>query len=184
MLLEALRPRGLSARPAQPEDQGLLRDLFLCARPHLQSLPLPQAALAALIDQQYNFQQAGHQRRFPHASHLVVQAGDTPIGALTLHDSAADLHIVDIVLALAARGQGHGTALLRWVQGSAAVLGRRVTLSVDATNPAAQRLYRRLGFSTLSADAIQFDMQWQAPQQADPARTPPSMTSPERQHTP
>ena len=184
MLLEALRPHGLSTRPAEAVDRDFQRALFLSARPHLQSLPLPEAALAQLLDQQYDFQQADYQRRFPHASHLVVQAGDTPLGTLTLHDSAADLHIVDIVLAPAARGQGHGTALLRWVQGSAAVLGRRVTLSVDATNPAAQRLYLRLGFSTLSADALQFDMQWQAPQQAGHARTPPSMTSPERQHAP
>ena len=163
MLLEALRPRGLSARPAQPEDQGLLRDLFLCARPLLQSLPLPQAELAALIDQQYGFQQAGHQRRFPPASHLVVQAGDTPIGALTLHDSAADLHIVDIVITPAVRGQGYGAALLRWVQGSAAVLGRRVTLSVDAANHGAQRLYARLGFASSGIDAVQLGMAWHPP---------------------
>lgn len=73
MLLEALRPPGLFTRPAEPEDRDFQSALFLSARPHLQSLPLPEAALAQLMDQQYDFQQADYQRRFAGASRLIVQ---------------------------------------------------------------------------------------------------------------
>lgn len=163
MLLEALRPHGLSTRPAEAVDRDFQRALFLSARPHLQSLPLPEAALAQLLDQQYDFQQADYQRRFAGASRLIVQKRGAPIGALTVHDNGADLHIVDIVITPAVRGQGYGAALLRWVQGSAAVLGRRVTLSVDAANLAAQRLYERLGFRAGHIDEVQLDMAWRAP---------------------
>lgn len=163
MLLEALRPRGLSTRPAEPKDRDFQRALFLSARPHLQSLPLPEAALAQMLDQQYDFQQADYQHHFAGASRLIVQERDEPIGALTVHDSGADLHIVDIVITPAARGQGYGAALLGWVQGSAAVLGRRVTLSVDVANPAAQRLYARLGFRAWHIGAVQLDMAWCTP---------------------
>ena len=163
MLLEALRPPGLFTRPAEPEDRDFQSALFLSARPHLQSLPLPEAALAQLMDQQYDFQQADYQRRFAGASRLIVQERGVPIGALTVHDSGADLHIVDIVITPAVRGQGYGAALLRWVQGSAAVLGCRVTLSVDAADPAAQRLYERLGFASSGIDAVQLGMAWHPP---------------------
>lgn len=163
MLLEALRPRGLSTRPAEAADRNFQRTLFISARPHLQFLPLPEAVLAQLLDQQYDFQQADYQRRFAGVSRLIVQERGMPIGALTVHDNGADLHIVDIVIMPAVRGQGYGSALLRWVQGSAAVLGRRVTLSVDAANHAAQRLYARLGFASSGIDAVQLGMAWHPP---------------------
>ena len=70
---------------------------------------------------------------------------------------------MDIVITPAVRGQGYGAALLRWVQGSAAVLGRRVTLSVDAAYHGAQRLYARLGFASSGIDAVQLGMAWHPP---------------------
>ena len=59
MLLELYAP-GFT-RPAEPEAHDFQRALFLSAA-HLQSLPLPGAALAQLLDQQYD-QQADYQRR-------------------------------------------------------------------------------------------------------------------------
>lgn len=69
---------GLFTRPAEPEDRDFQRALFLSARPHLQSLPLPGAALAQLLDQQYDFQQADYQRRFAGAPRLIVQERACP----------------------------------------------------------------------------------------------------------
>lgn len=160
MLLEALRPHGLCTRQAAHEDHDFLRALFLSARPHLQCLPLPEAALALMLDQQYDFQQADYQRRFVGAARLILLEKGNAIGALTLHDSGGDLHIVDIVIASAARGQGHGAAIVGWVQSSAAALGRRVTLSVDIANFSAQQLYERLGFMSQPCDEIRMQMFW------------------------
>lgn len=160
MLLESLRPCELFLRHKQPSDDGFLRDVFLSARPHLQALPLPSAARAALIDQQYQSQQSSYQQHFSEALHFVVQAGARAIGTLVLHDSGRSLHIVDIALAPMARGQGYGTALLHWVQSSAAATSRNVTLSVDSANLPAQGLYERVGFRPHRYLDTQIEMTW------------------------
>lgn len=160
MLLEFLRPTALLVRIKQFDDESFLREVFLSARPHLQALPLPLAERAGLIDQQYQFQQSSYQQRFPEAMHFIVQAGAHAIGTLVLNDSGRSLHIVDIALAPMARGQGHGTALLHWVQRSAAERDRNVTLSVDIANLPAQGLYERMGFRPHRYLDTQIDMTW------------------------
>ncbi len=61
-----------------------------------------------------------------------------------------ELHINNVAVAPAHRGQGVGMALLRFVLRFAAGLGaRRATLEVRRSNTAAKKLYERLGFETV-----------------------------------
>jgi [ribosomal protein S18]-alanine N-acetyltransferase len=58
-----------------------------------------------------------------------------------------EIHINNVALRPALRGQGLGTALMRHVLREARQLGaRRATLEVRASNAGARRLYERLGF--------------------------------------
>ena len=58
-----------------------------------------------------------------------------------------EIHINNIAMRPAFRGQGMGTALMHFVLGEARRLGaRRATLEVRASNTGARRLYERLGF--------------------------------------
>lgn len=58
-----------------------------------------------------------------------------------------EIHINNVALRPALRGQGLGTALMRRVLREARQLGaRRATLEVRASNAGARRLYERLGF--------------------------------------
>ena len=58
-----------------------------------------------------------------------------------------EIHINNVALRPALRGQGLGTALMQHVFAEARRLGaRRVTLEVRASNAGARRLYERLGF--------------------------------------
>ena len=58
-----------------------------------------------------------------------------------------EIHINNVALRPALRGQGLGTSLMRHVLREARRLGaRRATLEVRASNAGARRLYERLGF--------------------------------------
>jgi ribosomal-protein-alanine N-acetyltransferase len=58
-----------------------------------------------------------------------------------------EIHINNIAMRPAIRGNGIGTALMHHVLAEARALGaRRATLEVRASNAAARRLYERLGF--------------------------------------
>jgi [ribosomal protein S18]-alanine N-acetyltransferase len=58
-----------------------------------------------------------------------------------------EIHINNVALRPAYRGQGLGTALLHHVMREARALGaKRATLEVRASNVGARRLYERLGF--------------------------------------
>ncbi len=58
-----------------------------------------------------------------------------------------EIHINNVALRPALRGQGLGTALMRYVLREARQLGaRRATLEVRASNVGARKLYERLGF--------------------------------------
>jgi ribosomal-protein-alanine N-acetyltransferase len=59
-----------------------------------------------------------------------------------------ELHLLNITVASAWQGQGHGSALLRAVQGHAAALGlSALWLEVRQSNTRARALYRRRGFA-------------------------------------
>jgi ribosomal-protein-alanine N-acetyltransferase len=59
-----------------------------------------------------------------------------------------ELHLLNITVAAPWQGQGHGSALLRAVQGHAAALGLgALWLEVRQSNQRARALYRRRGFA-------------------------------------
>lgn len=61
---------------------------------------------------------------------------------------AGDAHVMTLAVAAEARRQGHGERLVRGLVDAAVSAGADgVTLEVRATNVAAQRLYRRVGFT-------------------------------------
>jgi ribosomal protein S18 acetylase RimI-like enzyme len=79
----------------------------------------------------------------------LVRHGGEPIGVLLLTEMPewASLDVAYVGVVPGARGRGFGRAIMGWALREAALSGiGRVTLSVDARNEPAWRLYRRLGF--------------------------------------
>ncbi len=72
------------------------------------------------------------------------------------------LLIADIALAPAARNRGIGSALLRHFMGEAKAVDQPVRLSVFASNPAALRLYLRLGFAAVESSEVNTLLEWRA----------------------
>lgn len=159
----ALRARGVGLRAARDADLPWLRDLYASTRSaELAAVPWPEAARRAFLDQQFALQHAHYLSHFAGADFLIVERAHAPIGRLYLDRGGAPHVLVDISLSPHARGQGIGTALVAQAQALAAAAGCGLSLHVLHANPAAQRLYARLGFVAGEASATHLQMHWRA----------------------
>lgn len=89
----------------------------------------------------------------------LVLAGGEPVGAVYLEDKpdgALDISLIEIDPAH--QNQGLGGATIQRLAAEAAAADRAVTLGVRKLNPAAKRLYERLGFRVIGDDETHFRM--------------------------
>jgi RimJ/RimL family protein N-acetyltransferase len=147
-------------QPASAPDERFLRYLFNTVRAaDFAAVGLPQAMLDVMLDQQFRAQSKGYATQFPSASSLVVMKGSERVGRLLLAEEKRRWHIVDIALLPALRGQGIGSDVITAAARAAEEQGaQELTLSVLASNVAAQRLYLRLGFSEAGRDGVRMSM--------------------------
>jgi ribosomal protein S18 acetylase RimI-like enzyme len=158
---EITSPAGaLRLRPERKSDEQFRFELFCESRPDLALLPLDTAAREHLMRLQFRAQSAGYFNQFPNARSAIVELDGTPVGRVMLHESADELRLVDIAVASLVRNRGIGTALLHAVMDVAGSSDVAVRLSVSAGNPAALRLYLRLGFKPIASNATDTELQW------------------------
>jgi ribosomal protein S18 acetylase RimI-like enzyme len=147
-------------RPAWPEDEAFLFDLYASTRrSEMAGWGLEDAALDQMIALQFAGQQGTYRVRFPEADHHIILQEDRPIGRILVDRTGTALVLVDVALLPAVRGVGIGTRLVQGLQAEAAERGGPLRLQVLVTNPA-RRLYERLGFITLGEDAMYAQMEW------------------------
>jgi ribosomal protein S18 acetylase RimI-like enzyme len=165
-----LAAKGMSLRAAASGDLPFLRDLYAGFRAAKLALaPWPEAQKRAFVDDQFRLQHEHFTRHHPRADFWVVMQAPPlslprPIGRLYLDRSAKAWHIVDIGLLREMQGQGLGSAMLAWIQDSAAAAGASVSLQVALNNPRARALYLRQGFrETGPSSATHQPMAWRVP---------------------
>lgn len=151
-------------RPARAADADFLFALFVHAHGSVFA-HLDDATRDALLQMQFRAQDHGYRTRFPNARFDVIECGGAPIGRLVVDRSEREIRVVDVALLPAHRNRGIGTSLLRALLAEAAANGRAVTLHVARDNPA-RSLYQRLGFASVSEDAIYVAMTWHQPNTA------------------
>ena len=137
-------------RPVTADDADLLLRLYASTRADELALTTwPEAVRAAFVRQQCAAQAAHYQAHWPDAEHAVIEAEQDgvhlPVGRLWWYQRHDLVHVLDITLLPAWRGQGLGASCLRQRMAEAAGSGRTVSIYVEAGNPA-RRLYERLGF--------------------------------------
>jgi ribosomal protein S18 acetylase RimI-like enzyme len=116
-------------------------------------------ARRAFLDSQFDLQHRHYIGHYANAAFLIVERAGSPLGRLYLHADGDTLHIIDILLLSAVRGQGVGTALLAHVQQLARDGAcNAVELSVLRENAGALRLYQRLGFTSVGGDTLRLAM--------------------------
>ncbi|MEW6644201.1 MAG: GNAT family N-acetyltransferase [Pseudomonadota bacterium] len=153
---------GCTLRPMSPADEPFVLALFQADRaPQFTGVPEPMRT--TLLDHQFRAQQIGYRQAFPDAAHLILdldgRAAGRIIVAVGREGDRLFLHLVDIVIAEHARGQGLGTDVLTALIRAEQTRGlTQVRLSVLLTNNGARRLYERLGFLVAGDDGARLAM--------------------------
>lgn len=129
-----------------PEDRPFLRAVYGATRwEELAPTGWTDAQKDAFLDHQFEAQDAHYTGNYDHATYSVIVVDGYPAGRLYVARWADEIRIMDIALLPAARGRGVGTSLLRALIDEAATGDKKVSIHVEAENPA-MRLYERLGF--------------------------------------
>jgi ribosomal protein S18 acetylase RimI-like enzyme len=148
-------------RPAQPEDEPFLFRVYASTRAdEMAAWGWNAAQQEAFLRMQFNAQRLTYRAQFPEADHRIILAGGQPVGRILVERTGQRILLVDIALLADYRHAGIGTALIRDLQAEAAQADLPVDLYVLKTNPAAARLYERLGFSATDDDGIYLQMKW------------------------
>lgn len=133
-------------RPVTDDDRPFLVDLYAGLRePELAHVAWDDEHKRAFVEHQYEAQDAHYRGNYPGATLDVVEVEGERAGRLYVHRGPSDIRIMDIALLASFRGRGIGTALLRALIDEADGSGRRLSIHVEANNPA-RTLYDRLGF--------------------------------------
>jgi ribosomal protein S18 acetylase RimI-like enzyme len=152
----------LELRDASGHDEAWLKQLFALSQPAIDALlALPGDIGETLVAMQYAARQTHFQAHWPRAVQRVIEwrggieagraPGGQPVGALWADEGSQGIHVLDIAVLPAWRGQGIGTRCLQDLMAVAARRHLPVTLQVAHDNPA-RRLYERLGFVAAGAD--------------------------------
>ena len=153
----------LGLRPATPGDESFLRNLFASTRAkELAAMIWDEAQKQTFVAMQFNAQSWQYETSYPHAEHSIILLNEAPIGRLLLDRGEGEFTLVDIALLAEYRNAGIGTGLIQRLLEEAADAGKPVRLHVFNSSPA-MRLYARLGFSRVGADAVYVEMIWLPP---------------------
>ena len=135
-------------RPVEPEDETFLFDLYASTRAdEMAQWGWNEAQQAAFLSLQFNGQQASYRMQFPQAVHRLILFNDQPVGRMIVLSTDEEVRLVDISLLAEHRNLGIGSRLIRDLCAEAAGQGKPCRLRVLKSNPAAVRLYLRLGFA-------------------------------------
>lgn len=158
-----LTGRGFSLRALHDDDFPWLRDLYASTRAEeMAPVPWPEIMKRRFLDQQFALQHQHYLAHFGDSDFLAIEhANRGPVGRYYLQRAAPDHLIVDICLFPKMRGQGLGRALIEASQREAHALEHGMQLHVQQSNPAARRLYERLGFVIENTAGTHHLMRWQ-----------------------
>jgi ribosomal protein S18 acetylase RimI-like enzyme len=150
----------LALRAVHPEDETFLFAVYASTRQdELASLGWPTPQREAFLRMQYEAQRRSYRAQFPAADVQIILRHGTPIGRLYVERRADEIRGIDIALLPEYRQAGIGGAIVRHLLAEAAREHKPFRIHVEKFNRA-QRLYRRLGFTTLADDGAYLFMEW------------------------
>ena len=146
-------------RAASEADQPYMRRLFgEYKAPMFAPLGLAAEQLNALLDMQYRARSIDYARRHPGLESLILTVDGRDVG-MALLERGEGIRLIDIIIDTPERGRGFGTDFLHQLLVEASSNSRKIMLYVEPLNPA-KRLYERLGFTVVAADAMNCLMEW------------------------
>ncbi len=151
----------VTLRPALPEDEEFLRDLY--CRSHageFATAPLGDAQQEALLRMQFNLQQQSYRTEFPAGVDRIILLDGAPIGRLLVAELETEVLYIDIAILVEHRGNGIGAKVISDLMEETRRIGKPARLQVIKTNPAA-RLHQRLGFRIVGENGAHYVMTWE-----------------------
>jgi ribosomal protein S18 acetylase RimI-like enzyme len=151
---EGVRPaNSLSLRASTSADSEFLALLYLSTRlAELSYLGEP------LLRMQYEIRRKGYLAHFPETSPDIIMVAGEPVGSVWAAETPRELILIDIALLPVHRGQGIGSHVLSSIITGANQRCMPIALTVSKSNPAAFRLYERLGFRVVDDSPMDFGM--------------------------
>jgi ribosomal protein S18 acetylase RimI-like enzyme len=148
----------IALRPVAADDAALLEALYRASRAdEVAAWGWNDGQVEAFLEMQWQIERRARAIQHPNAEHRIVVLDGRAVGRLLVDRTSDEIRIVDIGLLPEARGRGIGTALLGDLIAEAEARAVRIVLSVRRGN-AAERLYRRLGFTVTGEDELQIKM--------------------------
>jgi ribosomal protein S18 acetylase RimI-like enzyme len=150
----------ISLREVTDDDYAFMRHLYGGIRAaEMAHFPFTQDDWERFLDQQFDAQSVYYLEHYPGADRMIVEEDGSAIGRFYVDRREQEIRIMDIALVESARNRGIGTRFIRRVLEEGASSGRRVTIHVEAYNPAL-RLYQRLGFRPVQTNGVYHLMEW------------------------
>jgi ribosomal protein S18 acetylase RimI-like enzyme len=153
-------PDGIGMRPARTSDQTFLESLYRSTRDDLRLIDADNEFIDELIGMQQHAQAIGYGTMFPNAMYFIVEKHGLSIGRVVVDFGHNEIRLIDIAFIPEARGKGNGEAIIRGLQQAAAQSGAPLALTAMKNNPAAHKLYLRLGFQVEESTETSDRMVW------------------------
>jgi len=151
----------LAVRPALPQDEIFLYDLYLAVRgPEFALAPITAEQKDHLIRMQFRAQMSAYTQMYPNSCYHIVLLDGKAVGRLWVAPGDGEFHLVDIAVHPSLQGKGIGTALIQRLQQEAAKARLPIRCSVFRFNPGSLRFHQRLGFTIVRADEMHYQMEW------------------------
>lgn len=160
----------LVLRPATDGDREFLYRVYAAARAGEMALVNHWSAAEkdAFLRFQFEAQDRHYHRHYPSARYEIIVRDGEDAGRLYVARLGGEIRLMDIALLPEHRSRGSGGTLVRALLDEAAREGQRVSLHVEADNPA-RRLYRRLGFVAVEEVGVYQLMHWEPAAQVNTA---------------
>jgi GNAT superfamily N-acetyltransferase len=159
MTSQSAAPENITLRPAGPDDQEFLVEIYGSTRAEELALtPWTTEQQLAFVRSQFAAQQDHYAKKYPTASHDIIVSNNRPVGRLYVARLDQEIRIVDITLLPAERNAGVGTYLIKQLLDEANHSGKITRIYVEEFNPSLH-LFERLVFSPSEQHGIHLLMQ-------------------------
>lgn len=156
-------------RPAEPDDQAFLYDLYASTR--IDELSVTQwqpSEKEGFLRMQFEAQRRDYNARYPTSEHSIILLGSAPIGRIWVDRAPTETCLLDIAILPEHRNAGIGTALIKGLIAEAAAGGLPLRHAVFKANTSALRLYMRLGFQVVEDTGVYLFMEIPPPRSLQP----------------
>ena len=155
-------PRSIITRPATPEDERFLLEVYKSSRgDDLRGLDWDEDRISEFLEMQYQAQKRFFEGDYQNASDEVVLVDSKPAGRLIVERREHEIRCIDLGLLPSYRNHGLGTSIIRNLQEEAAAANKSLRLQVIRFSRAVN-LLERLGFLRTSETGTHFQMEWKS----------------------